>query len=135
MITPGKTAVFECSHNSNPVITQVVWYRNSVPITKSTDKILIDNNNRLEIRGVTPSDAGRYECVGTNMAGKDSDTGILVVEGNLTNLRNKIFFAKFVFFQLRAAGQSGRTGLIAVALVLQPISSELANVAILFMAG
>ncbi|KAG7294949.1 hypothetical protein JYU34_022656 [Plutella xylostella] len=68
----GRSAVLRCLVDGEPK-PQVVWYKNRVPLSTGTDNVQTAIDNRIvTIWRTTIEDAGLYQCVAENSAGKAS---------------------------------------------------------------
>jgi len=86
-VNEGGTASFQCSVSGNPDPT-VVWSRlnNQSEVTQSA--VL---GGKLELKKVTGSDSGMYQCSATNILGKSQEVVRLAVNGEfLANVNTEI---------------------------------------------
>ncbi|RVE71610.1 hypothetical protein OJAV_G00053470 [Oryzias javanicus] len=73
----NSRAVLECRPNAAPK-PSFTWSKGTELLSNST-RILIWEDGSLEIRDVTPSDEGQYTCLASNILGKASSEGSLLV--------------------------------------------------------
>ena len=73
----NQSAIFRCSVIGNPK-PSVMWFRSD---RNWTGHFLYQSDGRLEIRGVSLTEAGMYTCVAKNVLGATNKSAILTVEG------------------------------------------------------
>ena len=83
-VNEGGTASFQCSASGNPEPT-VTWNKrnNQSQITQSAV-----SRGKLELKKVTGSDSGVYQCSATNILGKSQETVRLTVNGECLIILN-----------------------------------------------
>ena len=76
-VNETQSASFQCSARGNPEPT-IAWSKlsNQSEIAQSTV-----SGGMLQLKNVTGNDAGMYQCLGTNVLGKDRASVQLVVNG------------------------------------------------------
>lgn len=75
-----QRTVLDCIvHHDARVSPVVVWYRDDQEVDISGSNINLLPTGSLEIRSVSQSDAGRYRCEVTSLAGNDHGEAMLVV--------------------------------------------------------
>ena len=87
----GDIASFTCQADGEPLPT-ISWYFNGAPLNESnTAKYMITerqiptttNTDILNIMSVESSDVGTYTCNATNVVSSDTNSGVLIVNGEL----------------------------------------------------
>ena len=80
-VNEGGSASFQCSASGNPE-PAIVWSRvdNQSEITQSAV-----SGGKLQLKQVTGSDSGLYQCSASNILGKDQAAAQLVVHGTLSS--------------------------------------------------
>ena len=77
----GATAVLDCVAMGDPLPT-ISWFRNLNPIpSPDFPRYSINSNDSLVITNVQTSDAGLYLCQATNIAGTETATISLKING------------------------------------------------------
>ena len=80
-VNEGDTAVLDCNATGNPPPT-VSWFHSSLPIPEAGDtRIHQTVNGSLIVTSVRGGDEGEYVCQATNVAGSETATLVLVVNG------------------------------------------------------
>ena len=80
-VNEGDTAILDCNATGNP-IPSVSWLQNSLPVPIPGDsRIQQAANNSLILSGVTRDDEGAYVCQAENIAGMETATVDLFVNG------------------------------------------------------
>jgi hypothetical protein len=74
------TVFIHCRVVAEPLITQVGWLRNDVPV-ELDDRHIMHYNNTLEIRRIEYGDRAKYTCTASNPAGGAGDDSSLLVVG------------------------------------------------------
>ncbi len=69
----------------------VSWKKGKTPITKSKPDMTILPNGALRFSSVQVSDGGMYECVASSMAGNDSKSITLIVQGKVLKLTAMLY--------------------------------------------
>ncbi|XP_074607152.1 contactin-5-like isoform X2 [Acropora palmata] len=72
----NQTAIFRCSATGNPK-PSVTWFRSD---RNWTGHFRYQSDGRLEVRGVSLTEAGAYTCVAKNVLGGMNQSAILIVE-------------------------------------------------------
>ncbi|XP_022653213.1 immunoglobulin superfamily member 10-like [Varroa destructor] len=99
-VKAGKAVTFTCSLYEGDNVS-FFWSKNGV-ILKTGDRIDISATRysaTLSIRGVKPSDAGDYLCVGRNAVSEEKATAKLQVEGAYLTKARKDFSIICVLFK------------------------------------
>lgn len=99
-VKTGKTVTFTCSLYEGDNVS-FFWSKNGA-ILKTGDRIDISATRysaTLSIRGVKPSDAGDYLCVGRNAVSEEKATAKLQVEGAYLTKTRKDFSIICVLFR------------------------------------
>ena len=78
-VNEGGSASFQCSASGNPE-PAIAWSKvdNQSEITQSAV-----SSGKLQLKNVTGYDSGLYQCLATNILGKDQAVAKLVVNGTL----------------------------------------------------
>ena len=63
----------------------VQWFKDTIRVV-SNDQVTFYENGRLLIKRVSIQDDGQYECLASNIAGKDKKTTNLDVVGKLVHI-------------------------------------------------
>lgn len=83
-VDEGGTAVLDCNATGNPTPT-VSWFHSSLSVPVPGDmRIRQANNDSLIMTNVGVDDEGLYVCEATNIAGSETATLELVVNGKWT---------------------------------------------------
>ena len=75
----NQTAIFRCSATGNPK-PSVTWLRSN---RNWTGHFRYQSDGRLEVRGVSLTEAGEYTCVAENVLGAMNKSAVLTVEGKV----------------------------------------------------
>ena len=75
----NQSAIFQCSATGNPK-PSVTWLRSD---RNWSGHFRYQSDGRLEVRGVSLTEAGVYTCVAKNMLGAINKSAILAVEGKI----------------------------------------------------
>ena len=88
-VNEGETASFQCSASGNPK-PAVKW---SKPNTQSKITQSAVSGGKLELKKVTGSNSGVYQCSATNLLGNSQEVVRLTVNGKFLVILNAIFEA------------------------------------------
>ena len=89
-VNEGDTAVLDCNATGNPPPT-VSWFHSSLPIPEDEDtRILQIDNGSLVVTSVRGGDEGEYVCQATNVAGSETATVQLVVNGEWRRVHREV---------------------------------------------
>lgn len=81
-VSPGETAVLSCQVLGDAPYN-LTWVRDWRVLPASMGRITQLANLSLEIRGVVPSDSGRYQCMASNANGATRASTWLLVRGKV----------------------------------------------------
>ena len=97
-VNEGGTASFQCSASGNPE-PAVAWSKldNQSEILQSTV-----SRGKLQLKHVTGSDAGLYQCSATNILGDSREVVRITVNGKLLSVMRGLIFRFMVKWQLMA---------------------------------
>lgn len=77
----GETVIIHCTANGTP-LARMSWYKGRNKIT-SSPRIAVSSQGHLLINAIKMSDRGYYTCLADNIAGEDSLTIGIQVQGKL----------------------------------------------------
>lgn len=84
-VDEGGRAVLDCNATGNPTPT-VSWFQSSLPVPIPGDtRIRQASNDSLIVANVSAEDGGVYVCEASNIAGSETATLELVVNGKWTS--------------------------------------------------
>ena len=93
-VNEGETASFQCSASGNPEPT-VAWSKLNSKSAITQSAVM---EGKLELRKVTGSDSGVYQCSATNILGNSQEVVRLAVNGEflvIFNTELKIFLMQY----------------------------------------
>lgn len=86
----NATVVMMCPAKGSPQPT-VTWKHEGRFIVPGGHQRYQMNETALMIRGVRLDDGGRYECTALNIFGRDAESLLLAVTGNMATLHKTVF--------------------------------------------
>ena len=93
-VNEGGTASFQCSASGNPELV-VVWSKQNSQLKISQSAV---SGEKLQLKQVTGSDTGLYQCSATNILGDSRKVVRLIVNGKflvmIIMLQNELSFVK-----------------------------------------
>lgn len=90
-VDEGGRAVLDCNATGNPTPT-VSWFQSSLPVPVPGDmRIRQASNDSLIVTNVSAEDGGVYVCEASNIAGSETATLELVVNGKWTSKVVELF--------------------------------------------
>lgn len=79
-VSPGETAILSCRVLGEAPYN-LTWVRDWRVLSASTGRVTQLADLSLEVRGVIPSDGGRYQCIASNANGVSRASVWLLVRG------------------------------------------------------
>ncbi|XP_048833472.1 hemicentin-1 isoform X1 [Brienomyrus brachyistius] len=79
-VLAGRTLVLECEAGGHPPPT-LTWLKDGIPLKSGDSVRVLQQGRKIEIPSAATSDAGRYVCVATSIAGEEEikyDINVLV---------------------------------------------------------
>ncbi|XP_051581270.1 hemicentin-1-like isoform X1 [Myxocyprinus asiaticus] len=105
----SKSLILECEAEGHPP-PSLTWLKDGSPVTARENLRVLEQGGKIEILNALPSDAGRYVCVATSIAGEDDlkyDVSVLVppvVDGASDTTDTTVIINNIVELECHATG-------------------------------